>query len=40
MAARLGVQAHARAADIAAQAGERGLLAGDLIEALRKVVNP
>ena len=39
-AARLGVQFHARAADIAAQAGERGLLAGDLIEALRKVVNP
>lgn len=38
-AARLGVCAHARAADIAAQAGERGLLAGDVVEQLRAVLN-
>ncbi|MEX0386568.1 NAD(P)H-hydrate dehydratase [Spiribacter onubensis] len=36
----LGVQAHARAADRAALDGERGLLAGDLLNALRSVVNP
>ena len=39
-AACLGVQAHARAADRAASGGERGLLAGDLLDALRGVVNP
>jgi NAD(P)H-hydrate epimerase len=39
-AARLGVCVHARAGDLAAGAGERGLLAGDLIAALRGVVNP
>ena len=39
-AACLGVQAHARAADRAARAGERGLLAVDVIEGLRAVVNP
>jgi hydroxyethylthiazole kinase-like uncharacterized protein yjeF len=39
-AARIGVLVHARAGDIAAQAGERGLLPSDLIEALRGVVNP
>ena len=39
-AACLGVQAHARAADRAAGAGERGLLATDVIAALRAVINP
>lgn len=39
-AACAGVLAHAVAADRAAQAGERGLLAGDLLAALRTVVNP
>jgi NAD(P)H-hydrate epimerase len=38
-AACLGVGLHARAADIAASAGERGLLAGDLLEPLRRLVN-
>ncbi len=39
-AAVVGVEAHARAGDIAARDGERGLLATDLIAALRDVVNP
>ncbi len=38
-AARLGVCAHAVAADRAALAGERGLLAGDLVDQLRVVLN-
>lgn len=38
-AARAGVQAHARAGDRAAQAGERGLVARDLIAELRAVNN-
>ncbi len=40
MAARVAVLAHARAGDVAAQGGERGMLPSDLIEALRGVVNP
>nr|WP_298250824.1 NAD(P)H-hydrate dehydratase [uncultured Halomonas sp.] len=41
MAARLGVLVHARAADLAAaDAGERGLLAGDLASYARILVNP
>lgn len=39
-AARIGVLAHAIAGDIAAQQGERGLLASDLMAQLRVVVNP
>ncbi|MDJ0939758.1 MAG: NAD(P)H-hydrate dehydratase [Woeseiaceae bacterium] len=39
-AAAVGVEVHARAGDLAAEAGERGLIAGDLIAALRQVVNP
>lgn len=39
-AARLGVCVHAEAADRAARAGERGLLASDVIAELRAVVNP
>jgi ADP-dependent NAD(P)H-hydrate dehydratase / NAD(P)H-hydrate epimerase len=39
-AACAGVLAHALAADDAALRGERGLLAGDLLEALRPWVNP
>jgi len=39
-AALAGVEAHARAGDIAAAGGERGLIASDLIAALRGVVNP
>ncbi|MGC8516997.1 MAG: NAD(P)H-hydrate dehydratase [Steroidobacteraceae bacterium] len=38
-AARAGVLAHALAGDAAARAGQRGLLAGDLIEELRGCVN-
>lgn len=38
-AARLGVCAHARAADCAALAGERGLLASDVVDQLRTVLN-
>ncbi|MDE2140463.1 MAG: NAD(P)H-hydrate dehydratase, partial [Gammaproteobacteria bacterium] len=38
-AARAGVQAHALAGDRAAEAGERGLLARDLIAELRSVLN-
>jgi len=39
-AAKAGVELHARAGDVAAAAGERGMLASDLIDALRSVVNP
>jgi len=39
-AARIGVHVHALAGDRAAAAGERGLLASDLIAELRSVVNP
>lgn len=39
-AAAIGVEAHARAGDLAAADGERGLLASDLIDKLRAVVNP
>jgi ADP-dependent NAD(P)H-hydrate dehydratase / NAD(P)H-hydrate epimerase len=38
--ARVGVCVHAEAADRAARAGERGLLASDVIVELRAVVNP
>lgn len=37
-AARMGVCVHARAGDVAAAAGERGMLATDVIEALRQVL--
>ena len=41
LAARVGVCAHAEAADSAARAGgERGMLAGDVIAMLRRVLNP
>ncbi|RLK51187.1 NAD(P)H-hydrate epimerase [Alkalispirillum mobile] len=39
-AAEIGVLVHARAADRAAEAGQRGLLAGDVLDALRAEVNP
>jgi len=39
-AARVGVQVHAVAGDRAAAGGERGLLAGDLLDELRQAVNP
>jgi NAD(P)H-hydrate epimerase len=39
-AARAGVYVHARAGDLAAAAGERGLLAMDLMAHLRALVNP
>ena len=39
-AAAMGVELHARAGDLAAQAGERGMLASDLIDALQVVANP
>lgn len=39
-AACLGVVAHAAAADVAAGAGERGMLASDVIASLRAVINP
>lgn len=39
-AARLAVCAHSVAADRAAKAGERGLLAGDVVDELRAVLNP
>lgn len=39
-AAAVGVEIHARAGDLAAQGGERGLLACDLMAELRSVVNP
>lgn len=40
LAAAIGVDSHARAGDCAASGGERGMLASDLIAALRSVVNP
>jgi NAD(P)H-hydrate epimerase len=39
-AAVMGVEIHARAGDRAAEAGERGLLASDLMSELRGVMNP
>ena len=36
----VGVEAHGRAGDLAARAGERGTIASDLIAELRNVVNP
>ncbi len=39
-AAAVGVAAHAQAGDIAAESGERGLVASDLLAALRRVINP
>ena len=39
-AAAVGVEVHARAGDLAAEGGERGLMASDLMSWLRKVVNP
>ena len=36
----VGVEAHARAGDRAARAGERGTIASDLLAELRSVVNP
>ena len=38
-AAALGVDVHARAGDLAAEAGERGLIATDVIASLRSVLN-
>ena len=40
LAAVVGVEVHARAGDTAAAGGERGLLAGDLMQELRACVNP
>lgn len=40
VAAAVGVEVHARAGDLAAAGGERGLMASDLMTCLRKVVNP
>jgi ADP-dependent NAD(P)H-hydrate dehydratase / NAD(P)H-hydrate epimerase len=39
-AAQIGVLIHAHAGDLAAQGGERGLIASDLFERLRTCVNP
>lgn len=39
-AALVGVEAHARAGDIAASKGQRGLIASDLLLELRTVINP
>jgi NAD(P)H-hydrate epimerase len=39
-AAVVGVEVHARAGDLAAADGQRGLIASDLITALRAVLNP
>jgi len=39
-AARLGAVLHGEAADLAAEAGERGMLATDLLPYLRELVNP
>jgi len=40
LAARAGVFVHAQAGDLAARAGERGLLASDVLRQLRSCVNP
>jgi NAD(P)H-hydrate epimerase len=40
MAAVIGVDVHARAADVAAECGERGLLATELLQELRPWLNP
>lgn len=40
LAARAGVLVHAEAGDRAAAAGQRGLLAGDVVDCLRACVNP
>ncbi len=40
LAAAVGVEVHARAGDRAAVAGERGLIASDLLAELRQVLNP
>jgi hydroxyethylthiazole kinase-like uncharacterized protein yjeF len=40
IATAVGVEVHARAGDMAAADGERGLMASDLMLCLRKVVNP
>jgi NAD(P)H-hydrate epimerase len=39
-AAAVGVAAHAQAGDVAAESGERGLMASDLLGQLRQVINP
>jgi NAD(P)H-hydrate epimerase len=39
-AARLGVLAHALAGDDAARDGQRGLMATDLLNPLRRLLNP
>ena len=39
-AATVGVEVHARAGDLAAAGGERGLLASDLLGELRSAINP
>jgi NAD(P)H-hydrate epimerase len=39
-AAAIGVEVHARAGDRAALAGERGMIASDLMAELRAVLNP
>ena len=39
-AAAVGVDVHARAGDVAAASGERGILASDLIAVIRDIVNP
>ena len=39
-AAAVGVTVHAKAGDLAAAAGERGLIASDLLDKLRAVINP
>jgi len=40
LAARAGVLVHAQAGDLAARAGERGMLAGDVLRQVRACVNP
>jgi NAD(P)H-hydrate repair Nnr-like enzyme with NAD(P)H-hydrate dehydratase domain len=39
-AAEAGVYVHAQAGDLAAREGERGMLAGDLLDQVRACVNP
>jgi NAD(P)H-hydrate epimerase len=39
-AATVGVAVHARAGDLAAAGGERGLMASDLLRELRSAINP